>query len=117
MKSCKPRTGRLSLRRSRPKEEPVKVTVIHNPEAGDDKQPSGEQILRVIRKAGKKPRYFSSKAKKWKKALKKPCDMVVVGGGDGTVGRIARRLIKSRIPIAVLPMGTANNIANTIGVT
>jgi diacylglycerol kinase (ATP) len=95
----------------------VKVTVIHNPGAGDDKQLSGEQILRLIRKAGHKPRYFSSKGKKWKKALKKPCDMVVVAGGDGTVGRVARRLIESRIPIAVLPMGTANNIANTIGVT
>jgi diacylglycerol kinase (ATP) len=95
----------------------VKVTVIHNPEAGDDKQLSGQQILRLIRKAGHKPRYFSLKSKKWKKALKKPCDMVVVAGGDGTVGRVARRLIESRIPIAVLPMGTANNIANTIGVT
>jgi diacylglycerol kinase (ATP) len=95
----------------------VKVTVIHNPEAGDDKQPSGDQILRMIRKAGHKPSYFSSKGKKWKKALKKPCDIVAVAGGDGTVGRIARRLIESRTPIAVLPMGTANNIANTIGVT
>src|SRR5215510_14614012 len=71
----------------------------------------------MIRKAGHKPRYFSSKGKKWKKALKKACDIVVVAGGDGTVGRVARRLIESRIPIAVLPMGTANNIANTIGVT
>ena len=95
----------------------MKVTVIHNPEAGDDKQLSGEQILRLIRKAGHKPRYFSSKDKKWKKALKKPCDLVAVAGGDGTVGRVARRLIESRMPIAVLPMGTANNIANTIGVT
>ena len=95
----------------------MKVTVIHNPEAGDDKQLSGEQILRLIRKAGHKPRYFSSKDKKWKKALKKPCDLVAVAGGDGTVGRVARRLIESRIPIAVLPMGTANNIATTIGVT
>jgi diacylglycerol kinase (ATP) len=95
----------------------VKVTVIHNPEAGDNKQPSGDQILRLIRKAGHKPSYFSSKGKKWKKALKKPGDIVAVAGGDGTVGRIARRLIESRTPIAVLPMGTANNIANTIGVT
>ena len=95
----------------------MKVTVIHNPEAGDDKQPSGDQILRLIRKAGYKPSYYSSKGKKWKKALKKPCDIIAVAGGDGTVGRIARRLIESRTPIAVLPMGTANNIANTIGVT
>jgi len=94
----------------------LKVALIHNPEAGDDTQPSGDQILRLIRKAGHKVKYFSSKDKKWKKALKTPCDIIAVAGGDGTVGRVARRLIDSRIPIAVLPMGTANNIANTIGV-
>jgi diacylglycerol kinase (ATP) len=96
----------------------MKVTVIHNPAAGDDDtQPSGDKIIRFISKAGHKPKYFSSKDKKWEKALKKPCDIVAVAGGDGTVGKVARRLIDSRIPIAVLPMGTANNIANTIGVT
>jgi diacylglycerol kinase (ATP) len=95
----------------------MKVTVIHNPDAGDEAQLSGDQILRMIRKAGHKAKYFSSKDKKWKKALKVPCDIIAVAGGDGTVGRIARRLIDSRIPIAVLPMGTANNIATTIGVT
>jgi diacylglycerol kinase (ATP) len=95
----------------------MKVTLIHNPDAGDDTQPSGNQIMRLIRKAGHKPRYFSSKDKKWRKALKKPSDIVAVAGGDGTVGNVARRLVDSRTPIAVLPMGTANNIANTIGVT
>jgi diacylglycerol kinase (ATP) len=49
--------------------------------------------------------------------LKKPCDMIAVAGGDGTVGKVARELIGSRMPIAVLPMGTANNIANMLGVT
>jgi diacylglycerol kinase (ATP) len=42
--------------------------------------------------------------------------MVAVAGGDGTVGKVASRLIASRTPIAVLPMGTANNIATTLGV-
>jgi diacylglycerol kinase (ATP) len=95
----------------------MKVTLIHNPDAGDDKQPSGDQIIRLIRKAGHKIKYFSSKDKKWKKALKKPGDIIAVAGGDGTVGGVARRLVDNRTPIAVLPMGTANNIANTIGVT
>lgn len=95
----------------------MKVTLIHNPGAGDDEQPSGDQLIRLIRKAGHKTKYFSSKDKKWKKALKKPGDIVAVAGGDGTVGGVARRLVDNRTPIAVLPMGTANNIANTIGVT
>jgi diacylglycerol kinase (ATP) len=93
----------------------MKVTLIHNPDAGDDAKPSGDQILRLIRQAGHKAKYQSSKEKAWKRALKKPCDIIAVAGGDGTVGRVARRLIGSRTPIAILPMGTANNIANTLG--
>jgi diacylglycerol kinase (ATP) len=42
---------------------------------------------------------------------------VAVAGGDGTVGKVARNLIGSGTPIAVLPMGTANNIAKTLGLT
>jgi diacylglycerol kinase (ATP) len=38
-----------------------------------------------------------------------------VAGGDGTVGKVARNLIGSRTPIALLPLGTANNIARTLG--
>jgi len=57
-----------------------------------------------------------SKDKKWKKALKKKCDIVAVAGGDGTVGKVARRMVGNSTPIAILPMGTANNIANTLGI-
>lgn len=95
----------------------MKVTLIHNPDAGDDDKPSGEQIVRLIRDAGHKTRYHSAKEKTWKKALEKPGDLVAVAGGDGTVGKVARRLAGTRTPIAVLPMGTANNIANTLGLT
>jgi diacylglycerol kinase family enzyme len=93
----------------------MKITLIHNPESGDDEQVSGDHIVRLIRAAGHKVKYQSSKEKKWKRALKKPCDIVAVAGGDGIVGKVARRLIGSRTPIAVLPMGTANNVANTLG--
>ena len=42
--------------------------------------------------------------------------MVAVAGGDGTVGKVARRLIGSSTPIAILPLGTANNIACTLDI-
>src|SRR4030095_14033408 len=51
------------------------------------------------------------------KVLKKRCDIVAVAGGDGTVGKLARCLIGSRTPIAVLPMGKANNVAKMLGLT
>src|SRR5499426_3035715 len=96
--------------------KPIKVTLMHNPSAGDDTQPSGDELVRLIRAAGHKVSYQSSKDKGWNKALRKSCDIVAVAGGDGTIGKVARRLVGSRTPIAVLPMGTANNIANTLGI-
>jgi diacylglycerol kinase family enzyme len=71
----------------------------------------------MIRAAGHKVNYQSSKQNKWKKALKKPCDIIAVAGGDGTVGKVARRLAGNRIPIAILPVGTANNLAHALGLT
>jgi diacylglycerol kinase (ATP) len=72
-------------------------------------------LLKLLKKAGHKVDYQSSKDKKWHKALKDPGDVVAVAGGDGTVGKVARRMIGSSTPIAILPIGTANNVANTLG--
>jgi diacylglycerol kinase (ATP) len=43
-------------------------------------------------------------------------DAVVAAGGDGTVARVARALVASDLPIAILPLGTANNIATSLGI-
>ncbi len=94
----------------------MRVTLIHNPGAGDDKQPSRGQLEALIEEAGHEVRYQSVREKGWAKVLEKKVDLVAVAGGDGTVGKVARRLIKSGIPIAVLPMGTANNISRSLGI-
>ena len=92
------------------------VTLIHNPGAGDEQQPTAGQIEALMKEAGHKVRYQSTKENGWQKALKKSADLVAVAGGDGTVGKVARRLIGSGVPIAVLPLGTANNISKTLGI-
>ena len=94
----------------------MKVTLIHNPGAGDGTQPTAGQLMALIQEAGHKVRYQSTKEKGWGKVLKKNADIVAVAGGDGTVGRVARRLIGRGVPLAVLPMGTANNISRTLGI-
>lgn len=43
-------------------------------------------------------------------------DLIVIGGGDGTVSKALPLLLKVRKPFAVLPLGTANDFARTIGV-
>ncbi len=42
-------------------------------------------------------------------------EVVVVAGGDGTVGKVAKRLAGTGVPMAVVPMGTANNVARSLG--
>ena len=41
-------------------------------------------------------------------------ELVAVAGGDGTVQRAATALAERGIPLAVLPFGTANNIASSL---
>jgi len=45
-----------------------------------------------------------------------PAELVVAAGGDGTFAAAARALAGSSIPLALLPIGTANNMAFTLGV-
>ena len=76
---------------------------------------TGKQLEKLLRDAGHAVRYQSAKEDGWKQALKKDADLVVVAGGDGTVGRVTRRMAGRGIPMALLPSGTANNIARTLG--
>jgi len=67
--------------------------------------------------AGHHAIYQSTKKSDYKNALKKPVDVVLVAGGDGTVGKVGRDLIDSGIPLGVLPLGMANNLACSLGFT
>jgi len=93
----------------------VRVTLIHNPTAGESKA-SAESLVKLLQGAGHRVRYQSSKADAWDEALAAPADLIAVAGGDGTVSRVARRMVGRGIPVALLPLGTANNIARTLGV-
>ena len=56
----------------------MKVTLIHNPDAGDDRSPSGDELLDLIRRAGYSVGYQSSRDENWHRVLEKPCDIVAV---------------------------------------
>src|SRR6185503_11478949 len=72
-------------------------------------------LCRLLEEHGHEVRYQCSKEDGWKRALKKQADLVAVAGGDGTVGRVTRRMVGRGVPVALLPSGTANNIARTLG--
>ena len=43
-------------------------------------------------------------------------DLAIVGGGDGTLNAAAEGLIETQIPLGILPLGTANDLARTLGI-
>ena len=43
-------------------------------------------------------------------------DLVAVGGGDGTLNAAAEGVIQANRPLGILPMGTANDLARTLGI-
>ena len=93
----------------------MRITLIHNPGAGYDNLP-GEKLVSLLQHAGYEPRCVSSKGGDIDRALEDPGEFVVVAGGDGTVAKIAMKLAGREIPVAILPAGTANNIALSLGV-
>ncbi len=48
--------------------------------------------------------------------LKQGVDRVIVGGGDGTLGTVAGSLAHRRTVLGVIPLGTANDFARTLGI-
>ena len=46
----------------------------------------------------------------------KDADCVVVGGGDGTINAAALGVIEAGLPLGILPMGTANDLARTLNI-
>lgn len=93
----------------------MRVTLIHNPAAGDESF-SASELTALIEKAGHKVLHRSIK-KDYVSALRMPADLVVVAGGDGTVRKVAMAILKRNIPIAIWPCGTANNIAKSLGIS
>src|ERR1700712_1000283 len=43
-------------------------------------------------------------------------DIVVVGGGDGTLNAAAAAIARLKRPLGILPLGTANDLARTLGI-
>ena len=92
----------------------MKIALFHNASAGD-RSFKGSELVRQFAQAGYDVMYVSIKEKGWESAFRSPIDRVVVAGGDGTVSRLAPWLSATGIPFCILPLGTANNCAKTLG--
>ena len=94
----------------------MRVALIHNPKAGDEGQPDCEDLLELIRAAGHEATAHSSKDDYLAALLEEAPDLVAIAGGDGTVAKVVKIMLGRDIPLAALPIGTANNISRTLGI-
>jgi diacylglycerol kinase family enzyme len=90
------------------------VLLMHNRSAGDEDHDASE-LAREIERHGHRVVGHATRRKELSRALRHPPDLVAVAGGDGTVGTAARVLHGTDIPFTILPLGTANNLARTLG--
>jgi diacylglycerol kinase (ATP) len=93
----------------------ARATLIHNAEAGDGR-PTGGELRELVGQHGYCAVYATTD-QDLDTILQDPGDLVVVAGGDGTVGHVAARLTGRDITLAILPIGTANNLASGLGIT
>jgi diacylglycerol kinase family enzyme len=93
------------------------VNLLHNPSAGHEDH-SADDLVSLLEANGFECEYSSLDKKAWKK-MQEEVDFIVAAGGDGTVRKITKRLLDRKLsektwPIGLLPLGTANNIAQTL---
>jgi diacylglycerol kinase (ATP) len=96
------------------------ATLIHNPNAAGTEALSSQEMVALLREAGYEARHRPTEDKEGLgAALSDPGDVVVAAGGDGTVREVALYLSEHepKTPLAILPLGTANNIARTLGLS
>jgi diacylglycerol kinase family enzyme len=91
----------------------VRVLVYQNPNAGHEPE-SATALITDLQRAGHDASWLNAKEHKLEPSIAGAYDLVIAAGGDGNVGRTARQMIGSLVPIGVLPLGTANNMASVL---
>jgi len=99
-----------------------RVLVIFNPTAGARRRRKLDRVLNELETLGCAVTLRATAARGDAEAMARDADpamidLVAVAGGDGTINEAVNGLADSTLPLAVIPLGTANVLANEIGVT
>jgi diacylglycerol kinase family enzyme len=95
----------------------MRTILLHNPSAGSGDHTKAD-LISALRLRDWSIDYFSTKKHELEDVLRRmAADLIIVAGGDGTVTKVVTRMPDRRIPVAILPLGTANNIARSLGVS
>lgn len=95
----------------------MKITLAYNPAAGTTSFPL-EGLIKGLEKKGAEVLVQDTKEDDYEQALTHPCDFMIIAGGDGTIEKLAEKVmdLDKDIPFAILPCGNANNIAGSLDV-
>lgn len=94
----------------------MRILLVHNPVAGNGRRTT-TTLARTFERAGHQVTDVTLDSDLWERCLDTPADAIVASGGDGTARTVAVALARRpelRLPLALLPEGTANNIARTL---
>lgn len=95
----------------------MEAHLVFNPNSGGAEKLTPEMLKEALNKAGYQPVYQATTCEEdLDEVLQHADGLVVVAGGDGSLRAVATRLVGKNIPIAPLPLGTANNVATSLGI-
>jgi diacylglycerol kinase (ATP) len=92
----------------------MRIALFYNERAGGS--PPATDLRDVIRQGGHSIVQAVNLHDNARPAFDPSTDVVVAAGGDGTVSRAATLVAATKLPLAILPVGTANNIARSLGI-
>jgi len=68
--------------------------------------------LEIICKETESPQDFNHFIQEYKNQV----NLIIIGGGDGTLNLAVDTLVETGLPLGILPLGTANDLARTLGI-
>jgi diacylglycerol kinase (ATP) len=106
------------------KNKSMRVKLIANPGAGKVSEAANKLkvVIGYLEKNGLKVDVALAKPKEEatpiaRRAIKKGYKVVIAMGGDGTIEAVMRGLIGSNVRLGIVPAGTQNNIAMSLGIS
>lgn len=92
------------------------ILVIFNPAAGAGSIKKLNDIIDIVRAKGinvtmSETRYAGHAQEIANQSINKNYDLVVAAGGDGTMNEVINGVYPSKIPLAIIPLGTVNVLA------
>lgn len=103
-----------------PRSRVRQVTVIFNPAAGRRRGRRLQRVLAALERRGVvvtlRVTMAPGDAERFaREATIDECDRLVVAGGDGTINEALNGIADPEMPLAIVPLGTANVLAHEIG--